>query len=265
MRRKNLVALAGGFAAVLIGMFLLARIHPFGDPALFAGERGTDIEGARSLPGNVQAVLLNKCADCHGRGVRAPLYGHFAPASWLMEWDVTRARTAFDFSRWAEYSADRKDALRSHIAFEARKGTMPPFQYVAIHRSARLTQPEVRILEAWAAGSAGVADAADARGAGDAGRGKAVFEKRCTGCHALTQDREGPRLHDVFGRRAASVAGFNYSEALQKVDVRWDRETLNRWLTDPDAVAPGTDMTFRLIRPEERADVIEYLRQQAGR
>jgi cytochrome c len=96
-------------------------------------------------------------------------------------------------------------------------------------------------------------------------RGKAVFEKRCTGCHALTQDREGPRLNDVFGRRAASVAGFNYSEALQKVDVRWDRETLNRWLTDPDAMAPGTDMTFRVIRAGERADVIEYLRQQAGR
>src|SRR6185437_105931 len=167
--------------------------------------------------------------------------------------------------KWANYSADRQDAVRSHIAFEARKGTMPPLQYSAIHRSARLTQSEVRSLEDWAAGSAGVADAADARGAGDAVRGKAVFEKRCTGCHALTQDREGPRLHDVFGRRAASVPGFTYTEALRKIEVRWDSETLNRWLTDPDAMAPGTDMTFRVIRAGERADVIEYLRQQAGR
>jgi cytochrome c len=136
MTRKNLVAVAGGFAAVLIGLFLLARVHPFGDPALFAGERGTDIQSVSSLPGNVQTVLLNKCVDCHGRGVRTPLYGHFAPASWLMERDVTRARSAFDLSKWAEYSADRQDAVRSHIAFEARKGTMPPLQYVAIHRSA---------------------------------------------------------------------------------------------------------------------------------
>ncbi len=46
---------------------------------------------------------------------------------------------------------------------------------------------------------------------GDAAQGKLVFERRCTGCHALDADREGPRLGNVYGRKAGSVAGFQYS------------------------------------------------------
>ena len=46
---------------------------------------------------------------------------------------------------------------------------------------------------------------------GDAVRGKAVFEKRCTGCHAMDVDREGPRLAGVFGRKAGSIGGLHYS------------------------------------------------------
>jgi len=262
---RNAVAVVAGFGAVLIALFLLAQVHPFGEAALFSGERSRDLEGSSSLPGSVRAVLINKCADCHGRGVRAPLYGHFAPASWLMERDITRARAAFDLSQWADYSAERQETVRGHIALEARKGVMPPLQYTAIHRSAQLTVNEIRILEDWAAASETGSEAGHVGAPGDALRGKAVFEKRCTGCHALTQNREGPRLNDVFGRRAASVSGFSYSEALKKTRFTWNSETLNRWLTDPDVVAPGTDMTFRVIRPQERADVIEYLRQQAGR
>jgi cytochrome c len=50
---------------------------------------------------------------------------------------------------------------------------------------------------------------------GNAAQGKAVFEKRCTGCHAMDVDREGPRLSGVFGRKAGSVPGFTYSTGLK--------------------------------------------------
>ena len=43
---------------------------------------------------------------------------------------------------------------------------------------------------------------------GDAARGRAVFEKRCTGCHALTENREGPKLQGVYGRTSAQCRGF---------------------------------------------------------
>jgi cytochrome c len=95
--------------------------------------------------------------------------------------------------------------------------------------------------------------------------GKDLFERRCSGCHALDINKEGPRLHGVYGRKAASVADFEYSDALKKVAVRWDDVNLDRWLSDPDALAPGTDMSFRVSNAEERKVLIEYLKELGKR
>jgi cytochrome c len=91
-------------------------------------------------------------------------------------------------------------------------------------------------------------------------RGKEIFVRRCSGCHAPDLDKEGPRLRGVYGRKSASVPSFNYSEALKKASIHWDETTLDRWLTDPDALVPDTDMAFRLSNAEERAAVIAYLK-----
>ena len=91
-------------------------------------------------------------------------------------------------------------------------------------------------------------------------RGKDLFARRCSGCHALDSDREGPRLRGVYLRQAAAVAGFGYSDALKKAAIRWDEASLDRWLRDPEAMAPGTDMEFRLADGEERKAVIAYLK-----
>src|SRR5579871_4832008 len=89
--------------------------------------------------------------------------------------------------------------------------------------------------------------------------GKAVFEQRCTGCHALDTDREGPRLRGVVGRPAGSVKGFGYSKALLNAKVTWNAATLDKWLADPESMAPDNDMAFRLVKEEERAAIIRYL------
>jgi cytochrome c len=91
-------------------------------------------------------------------------------------------------------------------------------------------------------------------------RGKELFARRCSGCHAPDSNKEGPRLRGVYGRKAASVPGFDYSEALQKAGIRWDDTTLNKWLSDPGAMVPDTDMEFRLADGEERKAVIAYLK-----
>jgi cytochrome c len=56
--------------------------------------------------------------------------------------------------------------------------------------------------------------------------GKALFEKRCSGCHALDRDKEGPRLGGVYGRTAGSLESFPYSEALKKSGIKWTEENL---------------------------------------
>src|SRR5208282_3013168 len=90
--------------------------------------------------------------------------------------------------------------------------------------------------------------------------GKDLFGRRCSGCHATDLNKEGPRLRGVYGRQAGSLPGFGYSEALKKTGVIWNDASLDRWLSDPDAMAPDTDMAFRLADAEERRAVIAYLK-----
>ena len=98
--------------------------------------------------------------------------------------------------------------------------------------------------------------------AGDAARGKMVFEKRCTGCHAMAADREGPRLAGVYGRKAGSVAGFTYSIGLKNLGVTWNDATLERWLSDPDLVVKDNNMSFSVPKAEKRRDLIAFLKKQ---
>lgn len=100
---------------------------------------------------------------------------------------------------------------------------------------------------------------------GDPIRGKQLFEKRCTGCHALTQDREGPRLQGVFGRISGVVPGFTYSTALKNAKVVWNEATLDRWLSNPDAMIPGNNMDFFVAKQQERIDLIRFLKQAADK
>ena len=90
--------------------------------------------------------------------------------------------------------------------------------------------------------------------------GKDLFERRCSGCHGLDQNKEGPRLRNVYGRKAAALSDFGYSDSLKKLGVHWDAANLDRWLTDPDAMAPGTEMAFHVGDAGERQALIAYLK-----
>jgi cytochrome c len=92
-------------------------------------------------------------------------------------------------------------------------------------------------------------------------KGKQLFEARCSGCHSLDTDKEGPRLRGVHGRAAASVASFEYSDALKQSRIEWNDQTLNQWLSDPDKLVPGNGMAFRVQSAEERSAIIAYLKQ----
>jgi cytochrome c len=96
-------------------------------------------------------------------------------------------------------------------------------------------------------------------------RGQELFVRRCSGCHAPDLNKEGPRLRGVYGRKAASVPGFDYSEALKKAHIHWDGPSLDKWLADPDAMVPDTNMAFHLADGEERAAVIAYLKSLSNR
>ena len=91
--------------------------------------------------------------------------------------------------------------------------------------------------------------------------GKSLFEKRCSGCHSLDHDKEGPRLGGVYGRAAGSVPSFNYSDALKSSHITWDADTLEKWLAGPDKFVPESDMAFHVESATERSALIAYLKE----
>ncbi len=100
--------------------------------------------------------------------------------------------------------------------------------------------------------------------AADAERGAEIYESRCGACHSIEQNRVGPRHLDVFGRKAGTQDGYDYSRALAQADFRWNDALLDRWLTDPQALVPGQKMGYRLRKAEDRADIIAFFKLLAG-
>lgn len=101
--------------------------------------------------------------------------------------------------------------------------------------------------------------AAAAYAAGDTRRGEQLYD-RCAACHSLAQDRVGPRHCGLFNRRAGSVPGFDYSEAMRKSGIVWDAKTLERFVADPMKSVPGTTMTYAGVKDrQEREDLVAYL------
>jgi len=96
---------------------------------------------------------------------------------------------------------------------------------------------------------------------GDPARGKTLYQA-CAACHSIDENDVGPKHRGVVGRRAGSVADYAYSPALKRSELAWDEATLDRWLTNPSALVPGTKMFFKLDDPQARADVIAYLKEQ---
>lgn len=81
------------------------------------------------------------------------------------------------------------------------------------------------------------------------------------GCHSIDEDDVGPRHRGVFGRVAGTVPGYAYSPALKSSHIVWNRDTLDRWLTNPQALVPGAKMFFAMPHAQDRADVIAYLQE----
>jgi cytochrome c len=122
------------------------------------------------------------------------------------------------------------------------------------------------MLKSWLLGSSLVAFVALPAVAQDAEEGEKVF-KKCQACHVIDkeQNRVGPHLVGIIGRKAGSVEGFKYSDAMKESGKVWDEATIDAYLADPKGYIPKNKMAFAgLKKPEERAAVIAYLKEEAG-
>jgi cytochrome c len=97
-----------------------------------------------------------------------------------------------------------------------------------------------------------------------ASSGATLFKQRCQMCHTVAPGGAhciGPNLSGVAGRKAASTQ-FNYSPALTKSGLTWDKATLDKFLTMPSKLVPGTRMVVSIPDAKQRADVVAFLGTQ---
>lgn len=97
-------------------------------------------------------------------------------------------------------------------------------------------------------------------------RGAELWGK-CRACHTIEpqgRNTVGPRLHKVFGRKAGSLPDYRYSDAMKRSGVVWTEETLDAYLAATQEFMPGSKMYGGLAIAQDRADLIAWLKQQAG-
>jgi cytochrome c len=100
-----------------------------------------------------------------------------------------------------------------------------------------------------------------ARADGDAARGQAKFGD-CAACHKLEAgaNNVGPSLHGIFTRKAGEIADFRYSPAMKRSGITWTPETLDKFISDPQAMVPANRMPYAgMAGTSDRADLIAYL------
>ncbi|SDH59823.1 c-type cytochrome [Pseudomonas panipatensis] len=98
---------------------------------------------------------------------------------------------------------------------------------------------------------------------GDADQGKNLFAANCGYCHSTEagKNQMGPSLHGVYGRAGGQAPAFAYSAPFKSAKPQWDEASLDKWLTNPAAMVPGTMMMFPgLASAEDRQHLIAYLK-----
>lgn len=100
--------------------------------------------------------------------------------------------------------------------------------------------------------------------------GQKKFNNRCRTCHSVKEgdNRLGPSLHNVFGRKAGTSSGYaSYSQALTNSGVVWDEETLEKFIENPDALIPGNNMKpySGITDAEERKQIVAYLKSAGAK
>ena len=135
-----------------------------------------------------------------------------------------------------------------------------------ITRTAPITARFIFNAESNAASNAAApVQTADASTAGDAGKGKRVFNK-CKACHKLEAGKNGvgPSLAGIIGRPSGQVDGYAYSDAMTQANLVWSHELLAQYLRKPKDLIPGTKMLFAGLRKDsEIEDLLAYLEQES--
>jgi cytochrome c len=99
--------------------------------------------------------------------------------------------------------------------------------------------------------------------------GQLLFNNACRTCHTMREgdNRLGPNLHKVVGRKAGSLGDYDYSGAMKNAGLVWDKANLDKFIASPDQVVSGHKMKpyGGLTSADDRAKIVAYLEESGGK
>jgi cytochrome c len=132
-----------------------------------------------------------------------------------------------------------------------------------------MSRPRSRACSSVLAASALLSISAGHSYADDAEAGLLAFNNHCRQCHSYKKDdnRLGPSLHGVVGRKAGTMQGFaNYSDSLKNSKITWTEDQIDKWITNPEALVPNNNMKPfpGVADAEQRKQIIAFLKSEGG-
>ena len=125
--------------SAVLGLWVLASVLVHRLPHDVSDRSGAPLLPGAEIAPSVSDVFKHACVDCHSEKTQWPWYSNLAPASWLIEGDVKRARSRLNLSRWDSVDMGEQRALLTAIATVIENHEMPPHRYVMVHPEAKLS------------------------------------------------------------------------------------------------------------------------------
>ncbi len=137
---------------VLIGLLVILVIMQFIRPErnISATAGPNDIRVSNPVPANVLSVLKRACFDCHSNNTNYPWYTNIQPVGWWMQHHVDEGKEELNFSEFATYSTKKAAHKLEETAEMVEEKEMPLESYTWIHKNAKLTQDEIKLVADWA-------------------------------------------------------------------------------------------------------------------
>jgi hypothetical protein len=132
---------------LFVGFIVIQFFRPdFTNPPVVAEQT---LEANVQLPENVRMILSRSCADCHSNATVYPWYSKIQPAAWFLAEHIDQGRRELNFSEWGKLENSRKIRKLEEVCEQVESREMPLPSYLWIHRDARMSDEEIKILCDW--------------------------------------------------------------------------------------------------------------------
>jgi len=139
------------FKEILLVLLIVFIAIQFIQPARNTNGRvlPTDISNTVYVPENVQQILKTSCYDCHSNNTNYPWYNYMQPAAWILANHIKHGKKDLNFSDFGSYSMRKQQSKLKAIADQIKDGEMPLSSYTLIHRNARLSKEQKKLIIDW--------------------------------------------------------------------------------------------------------------------